>query len=44
MNFFRELLTPKRVIVFVLLVLFLVFFSRKLGAVLLPFIIAISSR
>ncbi len=42
MNFFRELLTPKRVIVFVLLVLFLVFFSRKLGAVFLPFIIAIS--
>lgn len=42
MNFFRELLTPKRIIIFATLVLFLVFFSRQLGTVLLPFIIAMS--
>ncbi|NLO94470.1 MAG: sporulation integral membrane protein YtvI [Firmicutes bacterium] len=42
MSFLRELLTPKRVVVVLLAALFLIFFSRQLGTVLLPFLIAVS--
>ncbi|NMB01775.1 MAG: AI-2E family transporter, partial [Firmicutes bacterium] len=42
MSFLRELLTPKRVISFAVIALVLVFFSRQLATVLLPFLIAIS--
>ena len=42
MNFLRELLTPRRVIAVVLLVIVLVFFSRQLATTLLPFIIGVA--
>ncbi len=42
MSFLRELLTPKRVIIFVVIAVLLAFFSRQLGTVILPFFIAVS--
>ncbi|HHT42271.1 MAG TPA: sporulation integral membrane protein YtvI [Firmicutes bacterium] len=42
MHWLREMLTPKRVLIFIVIALFLAFFSRQLGTVLLPFIIAVS--
>jgi sporulation integral membrane protein YtvI len=42
MSLLRELLTPKRIIVFVILAVLLIFFSRQLGTVVLPFLTAAS--
>ena len=42
MHWLREMLTPKRVLIFIVIALFLAFFSKQLGTVLLPFIIAVS--
>lgn len=42
MNFLRELLTPKRIIVVILVAVVLIFFSRQLATVLIPFVLGIS--
>lgn len=42
MTFLRELLTPKRVIAFLIIAGALIFFSRQLATVFLPFFIAVS--
>ncbi len=42
MSFLRELLTPKRVVIFILIAMGLLFFSKQLATVLLPFILAVT--
>lgn len=42
MSLLREYLTPRRVIVFVLIAVFLVFFSKQLATILLPFLIGVT--
>lgn len=42
MNVLRELLTPKRIIALLVIALVLIFFSKQLATVLLPFIIGVS--
>ena len=41
LNIFREVLTPKRIITFTIIVLFLVIFSKQLATALLPFLIGV---
>jgi sporulation integral membrane protein YtvI len=38
---FREILTPKRIITFIIVVVFLAFFSKQLATALLPFLIGL---
>lgn len=42
MSFLRELFTPKRVIIFIIVAVVLVFFSKQLATILLPFIIGVT--
>ncbi|HBN95038.1 MAG TPA: sporulation integral membrane protein YtvI [Firmicutes bacterium] len=42
MSFLRELLTPKRVIIFILIAVGLLFFSKQIATALLPFIIGVT--
>lgn len=41
MHFFREVLTPKRLVLITLVILFLAFFSKQLATALLPFFIGL---
>lgn len=41
MNFFREILTPKRVILFIIFAVILIFFSKQVATAFLPFFIGL---